>query len=252
MVRLNVGEISFLSESSLYELTVYMKTKVMALKAAAQENVPGIGEELVHSWALSPFLDSFSVCLWDVRRQARTMSAPSEGKHAWGPRKVDLFFFLLLRVTPLSFTGTLSSSELCPSASSTSPLSSQTSASSNTQGFLFNSGLFQLEYREWLLTTEWRLLNLTQQRCARTQKTTARKFRQKSTDLLCDLADRGCIVQGRTSLHWEPLNGSDSACATMVLSFTCSVKLLLKALFFMWPPCWRKSMFSSHNVMSVF
>lgn len=33
--------------------------------------------------------------------------------------------------------------------------------------------------------------------------------------------------------------------------FTCSVKLMLKALFFMCPPCLRKSMLSSYNVMSV-
>lgn len=87
MVRLKIGEISFSSESPLYEVTVHMKMQVLALEAAAEENVPGIGEELVHSWASSPLLDSFSVCLRDVRRQTRTMSAPSEGKHVWGPRK---------------------------------------------------------------------------------------------------------------------------------------------------------------------
>lgn len=46
----------------------YMDKKVAALKPAADGNVPGVGKELVNSWALSPFLSSFSVCPWDVRR----------------------------------------------------------------------------------------------------------------------------------------------------------------------------------------
>lgn len=153
----------------------------MALKPAADENVPGIGEELVDCWALSPFLDSFSVCLWDVRRR-HGQCQPHPRVNTSGALG-RLTFSLFLYLTSLSFTGSPSSSELCPSATSTSPLTSQTSPSSMPPALPDFSWRTHKASLSTLVSFNWKMIEL--QRGSnygkmvdpRNQKKIARKFR---------------------------------------------------------------------------
>lgn len=183
--------------------------------------------------------------------QTWTMSATSEGKHVWGFRKVDLNFSFFLCIWHLRHPSVwlLYFSPSLPKLLPQSRLAFLTFHSEHARLHLqlwsLSRGILQSFERE--VTTEYRL---TQQRHATNQRKIARKFEWKSLSFGNNRLY--CAKQEILTLRDTEWGGGDFVSSTTVLSFTCSVKLLLKALFFhgVTMPI-RKSVLSLRDVWCV-
>lgn len=94
---------SFLSELSLYEVTIHVSS--LRGKEGGGLETRSRWKRAWHRWRARGLLGlvTFSrllLCLpLGCPTQTRTMSATSEGKHVWGPRKVDLFSFFVFDIS---------------------------------------------------------------------------------------------------------------------------------------------------------
>lgn len=157
---------SFLSELSLYEVTIRVSS--LRGKEGGDLETRSRWKRAWHRWRARGLLGlvTFSrllLCLpLGCPTQTRTMSATSEGKHVWGPRKVDLFSFfvfdislfhrlsVILRVVSIRL---LYFSPHFPDLPFLNAACPAWLFMANTQSFPFNSGLFQLE-NDWVAKGE--------------------------------------------------------------------------------------------------